>query len=419
MAAKIWVSATASGKGDGNRAAPYKTIEDALDAAAPGTTIMVLPGTYAENVIVRDSGTADAPIVLRAAGAVEETVIRPASDEYDTIDIGGADHIVIDGFTIHAPQTEMNGVAVYARTPDDGFDTASHVTIRNNVIVGGNGDGIKGSKAEFVTITGNTITGHTGEESAIDFVGVRNAEVTNNRILDSAHHGVIIKGGSEDVIFENNLIDGIAKSGIEVGGYTELPFYWPGFLEEGLEFEVRNVVVKGNEITGTGGTGLRVVGGRKVEVVGNEIREVGNYLVSIDDSSLYHDTWFSGDLVFEGNSLDGRDWLRNRSEGENISETGNHTDGRDIVDADRIGSRAPDRSQDEAGCRDKPGRDATGKTGGATEAPTMSFPVPDGGPGRPGHEAPPPTFAYIAVAGGPAPAELPGADLAAGCFWVM
>ena len=43
----------------------FTIIQDAVDAAAPGDTIIIRDGIYRENVTIRVSGTANLPIVIR------------------------------------------------------------------------------------------------------------------------------------------------------------------------------------------------------------------------------------------------------------------------------------------------------------------------------------------------------------------
>lgn len=329
--AQVWVSADATSQGDGSEDAPYRLIQQAIDGAQAGTIIMVKAGSYTENLIFRSSGTEAAPIVLKSADGKGAATILPKVDKYDTIAIGGKDFIVVDGFKIQAPTTsEKNGVIVYADQSSGQFDVASHVTISNNIILGGQGDGIKGSKAEYVTITGNTISHTTGREEGIDLVGVNHAVISANTISDIAHIGIVAKGGSQDIEITGNVITDTGSSGVELGGYTELRFYWPDFLGSHT-YEVKDVVFSGNQISGTDGTGLRLIGAQSVAVSGNEIGHTGNYIVSIDDSDKFHELWTSKDITFVGNSLVSTNWLKNRSEGSGITESGNYTDGRDLV----------------------------------------------------------------------------------------
>src|SRR6478735_5366012 len=46
-------------------AAPFKTIQHALDLAQPGTTITLAAGTYREAATTKVAGTADAPITVK------------------------------------------------------------------------------------------------------------------------------------------------------------------------------------------------------------------------------------------------------------------------------------------------------------------------------------------------------------------
>ena len=56
------------GDGHGTTASPFGRIQDALDAAQPGDTIILRPGTYVERIRTVRHGTADVPIRLKADG---------------------------------------------------------------------------------------------------------------------------------------------------------------------------------------------------------------------------------------------------------------------------------------------------------------------------------------------------------------
>ena len=58
--AQRWVSPTGSDTNPGTEAAPYKTLQKALDVAAPGMTINLMKGTYTQAVITKVEGTATA-----------------------------------------------------------------------------------------------------------------------------------------------------------------------------------------------------------------------------------------------------------------------------------------------------------------------------------------------------------------------
>ena len=76
VAAILWVSAgpaqatewfvAAAGAGNGTSSAPFGRVQDGLNAAMPGDTITIRPGTYTESVRTVRNGSSAAPIRVRA-----------------------------------------------------------------------------------------------------------------------------------------------------------------------------------------------------------------------------------------------------------------------------------------------------------------------------------------------------------------
>ena len=65
--AATWYVA-AGGTGTGTSANPFGRVQDGLNAAQPGDTVTVRPGTYSESIATVRNGTASAPITLRSEG---------------------------------------------------------------------------------------------------------------------------------------------------------------------------------------------------------------------------------------------------------------------------------------------------------------------------------------------------------------
>jgi hypothetical protein len=72
------------GTGSGTAASPFGRIQDALNVAQPGDTVLVEPGTYEESLRTVRGGVPGAPILLRARGA-RGTVVVTASGRVLTV----------------------------------------------------------------------------------------------------------------------------------------------------------------------------------------------------------------------------------------------------------------------------------------------------------------------------------------------
>ncbi len=115
--------------------ADHRTVQAAVDASAPGDLILIAPGTYAEEVIVRTPG-----IVIR--GLNRNTVVFDGNDELVNGFQVSADGVAIENLTVKRYQ--VNGV-VFTKAYDapdpaqaevlQGY-RASYVTVANNGLYG-------------------------------------------------------------------------------------------------------------------------------------------------------------------------------------------------------------------------------------------------------------------------------------------
>ncbi|MBI2411739.1 MAG: cell surface protein, partial [Deltaproteobacteria bacterium] len=77
----------------------YKTIQGAIEAAAPGDTVLVNEGVYTENLVIHK------PLRLKSVKGPEFTVVRPAVKEEPVILASGTEGVVISGFTAKGSQS--------------------------------------------------------------------------------------------------------------------------------------------------------------------------------------------------------------------------------------------------------------------------------------------------------------------------
>ena len=255
----------------GNLVNTFDTIQAAEDAASDGFTVLVLPGTYNENLVI------DTEITLVSLGGRDVTTIQGqvSGSENATITVaGGTDNVSIgtdgtDGFTIigfDKGNPAIENAAVYvlrdaANTPTDNFNL-----IGNDVRADGEAALLSDWNAQIINavIDGNIFSGKT-------FQGLEPASGDQFVVPNVARQLIAFGQGSDPT---TNLAD--------------------------------NITFSNNQITGTAGGTVN-----------------GNNLVTIDagNSSINNN-------VFTGDTVNGRFALRTRGPNTDIeNNTLDHTTG--------------------------------------------------------------------------------------------
>jgi parallel beta-helix repeat protein len=185
---------------------PYPTLQEAIDALAPGGVIAIAAGEHLGGLTIWK------PLTLRGAGR-EEVKLKGAVSL-----ISEAQGVQIEGVTItdsaftglllggQAKATitnsqisgnEGNGISIM-------WDSAQ-VTITNSQISGNEGNGIIMEGSAQVTITDSQISGN--EENGIRMGDSTQATITNSKISGSEIFGIIM-GGSAWAEIKGSIIEG-------------------------------------------------------------------------------------------------------------------------------------------------------------------------------------------------------------------
>ena len=260
------------GSGKGTVADPFHSIQAAVNAATPGTAIIVHDGVYKENVKIshHDSGTASAPIWLISGDGPQAATIQAANSGKPVIQALGVDNYVIQGFAL---QGGYDGVQ-FSQSGRDFSNLVKNVLIKGNVITDVAHDGIKIGQADNVQILDNTIARVKGEEG-IDLVSVYDVLIARNEISEvgGSSAAIVAKGGSRNVMITDNHIHDVVGDGISAGGNTSASSFRPGTL--GLE--ARNVDIIGNRVEDVGKRPVSVRGAQDVDIVDNYLESSARY----------------------------------------------------------------------------------------------------------------------------------------------
>jgi parallel beta-helix repeat protein len=149
---------------------PGDSIQEAVNAADPGDTIVMFPGDYEEHVVIRKNG-----IALRG---IDATLTPPAEPPPDLPEL-----------------CQGSGICVLGRGIN--FQTREASRYVNNVSVSG-------------------LTVQNFEFTGIIAWGARGAKFTNNRAVDNAEYGItaFVSTGTQII---SNVTSGSADAGIYVG----------------------------------------------------------------------------------------------------------------------------------------------------------------------------------------------------------
>jgi hypothetical protein len=227
----------------------------AVNAAQPGTRILLAPGTYPGGFFFANlQGQSNLPIVIAAADPEHPPVIQ-----------GGANGMQLsDPAWVELHNLTFTGATGNGLNIDDGgsFVTpARHLLLRQLRVteVGpqGNRDGIKLSGVTDFRVEGCLIERWGSSGSGIDMVGCHRGIIESNVFRhtpaagSTGANGVQTKGGSREVIIRRNRFEHPGARGVNIGGSTGLEFFRPP-LEVGSEHaEAKDIQVEGNTFLGS------------------------------------------------------------------------------------------------------------------------------------------------------------------------
>ncbi len=264
-----------------------ESIQDAVRAAAPGTTIQVMPGTYSETVYIDKDG-------IRLYGIIQEGR-RATLDGKGTLNdaiLFSGNNIVVEGFKI----IHYKGNAIMSQA-------GNNYEIRNNII---KDTGVYGIFPQLGT---NGLVEHnviSSIEDAAIYVGMSdNVHVAYNEVFDSVA-GIEIEN-SRHAIVESNFVYH------NTGGI--LAFITPGLpIKTTYDVIIRNNWISDNNTPNFGapgstvggiqaGTGIMIMAADDVVVEGNIItnnKTIG--ILSVDHNTAAQITNVTVDPEADPNS---------------------------------------------------------------------------------------------------------------------
>ena len=229
------------------------SLAQAFASAQPGDTIVLAAGTYTQasgNLAFSASGTASHWITIEGA--------TTAGAAMPLIDLAGAGELTLGGSYVLLEGVEIEHGGGNNLHVASGGTPVQDVIVRGckiHDLTSGPGAAIKvnsdysGSPTgsiSLVYLEGNDVSGSIGN-AVIDGVAVEKAVARGNTIHDNdvGDHGIFFKGGSSEILLENNLVHGIhSNAAIQLGGVTGSQYFDPAHPDvEGYDEVARNNLV--------------------------------------------------------------------------------------------------------------------------------------------------------------------------------
>jgi parallel beta-helix repeat protein len=246
-----------------------ESIQQAVQAAEPGTTIQVMPGTYKETVYIDKDGIRLIGVILGG----KRPVLDGEGELNDAILYSG-NNIVVENFKI----TRYKGNGIMSQA-------GNNWEIRNNYIVDTGVYGIFPQLGQNGVVEHNVVS---GIEDAAIYVGMSdNVHVAYNDVYDSVA-GIEIENSRHAIVEANRVYN-------NTGGI--LAFITPGLpIKTTYDVIIRNNFVLSNNHVNFGapgstvagipaGTGILIMAADDVVVEGNIIKDNKNAGILVTDHS--------------------------------------------------------------------------------------------------------------------------------------
>ena len=300
----FYVSTTGNDANSGSSGSPWRTIQQAANAAQPGDTIYVYGGTYNEAVTINVSGNSSAGYITFRSYPGQTAIVDgtgvPVNGQTGLINIQNQNYLVVSGFEIRNYSTSSTAnvpIGIYVTGAD------SYIQILNNHI-----HNIKTSAAGCnANALGIAVYGTNGSSS------INNLTISGNE-LDHMTTGcsetMSLDGNVQYWTVSSNLIHDNNNIGIDAIGFEGVsPNSSTDQARDGsiVGNTVYNITSYGNPAYGNqyAADGIYVDGGTRITIERNVVHnaDLNVELASEHSGKVTSYVTVRNNLIYQGNSV--------------------------------------------------------------------------------------------------------------------
>jgi parallel beta-helix repeat protein len=274
-AADHWVGPTGNDAASGSQAAPWASIQHAVDAMQPGDSVTVADGSYAGFWMRNRQGDAQHVFTIRAAHAGAAKITGPsatASDPSDAVQLVSVSFAVIDGFDVTG--ASRAGISIRTFGDETGADTTDDVV--QNCRSHDNGAGVTAGRHDGI------------------FTGfARNVRLQGNEVDHNSEHGIYVSNSADNPVIRANLSRDNTANGLQINGDAST----------GGDGVISNWLIEDNVVSGNGGASAINLDGATFGTLRNNLvygnARGGVALFMGDSAEASHDNLVVNNTVYD------------------------------------------------------------------------------------------------------------------------
>ena len=213
-----YVAPSGNDNNPGTAAYPWRTIQKAANTMVAGDTVYIRAGTYPEQVIPQNSGSAGQPITYAAypgeTATLDGSGVTLPDDLVGLFHVSGKNYIVVSGLRVINAGPHANNAGILV-------NDSSHITVEQNSTYNTVSSGIGVWGGDHITIDGNVVEHACTDiwQECLTVASTDVFEIKNNEVFDCQEEGIDVKDNASNGQVYRNHVHDVGAIGIYIDAW--------------------------------------------------------------------------------------------------------------------------------------------------------------------------------------------------------